>query len=956
MFGGYRRKYLKRLFFFFLVCSPLSIVHSPEALAAISFTGNVTQDFKSDSCISDPGGQDVGMPSAYSAGTISGFDIKKVCLSYDPTNDTLYVGIQTFVDASNQNIIFGDADGDGDASSSSIVLRSLLGVDQPNLSGQEFFTMALDFNGDQAPDLVVGTHNENSLNEFAAVGGVAAPDNNLLLAGLKRFYGTAIAGVSATLDHLPTHDKPHLEFSVAGLSKVPGYSSLNFNNPDSFFQLYITTGSFDDDGIAEEYFPNTASTLHLKADMLKDSDGDTINDAQDKDNDNDGIPDLVEKNLSQYDTDGDGVLSAAEVTASGKDTNGDGDIDTNDGIVWPDTDGDGTPDTLDTDSDNDGILDKFEGVSNYRTLDSDGDGLADNVEDANRNGKVDPGETDPKKYDTDGDGLCDGTVVVGSCTGLERDYGTDPTKVDTDGDGLCDGSIVVSPCFNSEGNLKTNPLIANLTTTDNGTTVSPPLSLPPSSANSPATALDETRLGGDVDLTKGPVRLQGQGCSMIPGVSNFGMFFWWIFLTLWFGIVPKVWAVRADHYQNSMDGLGTLNIESAKTLPKKEFSLGLSTHLMQDPLGFGLTSTGRSLDNVVSFFWVYDFWGAYALYDNFEIGAHIPISLFSQIEDLTSTVERNTTSMGDIQLMTKWKVMEGLSLISFLGLPTGEEGDFFGEKNVTGGVKGVASHLLGRHEVSLNLGVFARGKEMVTASNIDLLDIGPEMSWGGSWCYLMNDIHQWYLMSSLWGRSDFASEATSPMEWDFAFQKRSVHKPLEATLGIGFGLDKGYGVPTYRIIGGVAWVPGRGRTGEKRTMDHGLGTMSKQQEKRGEATITEKQIVVLQPIPFETNRATLKQEAFPILDDVAHLLEQNPTIQKIRIEGHTDSDGSDRFNLKLSQARAEAVRETLVKKGISRNRLTSKGWGESHPIVPNISAGNKAQNRRVEFHIVEVEK
>ncbi len=102
---------------------------------------------------------------------------------------------------------------------------------------------------------------------------------------------------------------------------------------------------------------------------------------------------------------------------------------------------------------------------------------------------------------------------------------------------------------------------------------------------------------------------------------------------------------------------------------------------------------------------------------------------------------------------------------------------------------------------------------------------------------------------------------------------------------------------------------------------------------------------------FETAKATLKPESFPELDRFAQIMKLYPGLI-VEIQGHTDSRGSEAYNLKLSQARADAVRDYLISKGIEPDRLIAKGYGESQPVVPNDTPEHMAMNRRVEAHII----
>jgi len=108
-------------------------------------------------------------------------------------------------------------------------------------------------------------------------------------------------------------------------------------------------------------------------------------------------------------------------------------------------------------------------------------------------------------------------------------------------------------------------------------------------------------------------------------------------------------------------------------------------------------------------------------------------------------------------------------------------------------------------------------------------------------------------------------------------------------------------------------------------------------------------IITTLRLNFDFNKAVVKKIYYPELQKVAEILKNNP-ILKIEIAGHTDNIGSDEYNMKLSQKRAEAVKNILVNRfGIDPNRIVAKGYGEKYPLVPNTTATNRALNRRVEI-------
>jgi OOP family OmpA-OmpF porin len=102
-------------------------------------------------------------------------------------------------------------------------------------------------------------------------------------------------------------------------------------------------------------------------------------------------------------------------------------------------------------------------------------------------------------------------------------------------------------------------------------------------------------------------------------------------------------------------------------------------------------------------------------------------------------------------------------------------------------------------------------------------------------------------------------------------------------------------------------------------------------------------------IYFDVNKDVVKPESYGTLKGIADVLNENPDV-KVKIVGHTDSDGADASNLDLSKRRGAAVKAELVKNfGIDGSRLESDGMGETQPVAPNDTPSNKALNRRVEL-------
>lgn len=112
-----------------------------------------------------------------------------------------------------------------------------------------------------------------------------------------------------------------------------------------------------------------------------------------------------------------------------------------------------------------------------------------------------------------------------------------------------------------------------------------------------------------------------------------------------------------------------------------------------------------------------------------------------------------------------------------------------------------------------------------------------------------------------------------------------------------------------------------------------------------------KRIEIKDIIHFDTESARVRSRSHALLNQVAQVLENNPQIKVVRIEGHSDSKGSREFNITLSERRANLVRAYLIERGIEPGRLKAIGYGPDRPVADNETEEGRAQNRRVEFHI-----
>lgn len=116
--------------------------------------------------------------------------------------------------------------------------------------------------------------------------------------------------------------------------------------------------------------------------------------------------------------------------------------------------------------------------------------------------------------------------------------------------------------------------------------------------------------------------------------------------------------------------------------------------------------------------------------------------------------------------------------------------------------------------------------------------------------------------------------------------------------------------------------------------------------------LTDSNIRITEKIQFEYDSADVKEVSFGLLDEIVQVMKDNPQLEKVQVEGHTDSKGGASYNRKLSRERAKSVVAYLIKAGVAKKRLVAKGFGPDQPIADNDSEEGRESNRRVEFNIL----
>jgi outer membrane protein OmpA-like peptidoglycan-associated protein len=457
-------------------------------------------------------------------------------------------------------------------------------------------------------------------------------------------------------------------------------------------------------------------------------------------------------------------------------------------------------------------------------------------------------------------------------------------------------------------------------------------------------------------------------------------------------------AMSIDEFRPAIDSRGFLTLNGSQTLAHGEMSFGLgSLQWGHKLLSFENGPATYSVDNMISATLV----GALGLELGgvpLEVGVALPFTIMNGSQ-------LSGQGLGDLGLHAKVRIARsghvGLGAIASIYIPTSDARDpFLGEAAATPQLIGVADATFGRLRLAVNGGVRLRR----TTTFMDMGDTG-----GSDALATMESITSSTALplgiAAAYGLVPEKVELVGEVFGAVPVGEHHGYQPLEAlggvkvylaknsylTIGAGRGLAPSQaGNPDFRGLIGIVFEPrsaqrvGSHAGGDEVAMDpptqkydDGTGDRDKDgivdrddacpdepevfngiEDTNGCPDVdrplvieSDSEIVTLEPIEFELDKDVLRPSAFPILAAVVKSLNGNPEITLVEVQGHTDEQGKDAYNMDLSNRRAAAVMRHLVDAGIAAGRLTSKGYGETEPVDARHTQEAYAANRRVAFII-----
>lgn len=394
---------------------------------------------------------------------------------------------------------------------------------------------------------------------------------------------------------------------------------------------------------------------------------------------------------------------------------------------------------------------------------------------------------------------------------------------------------------------------------------------------------------------------------------------------------------QKSHFPGSR---GATIIESQPRSPRT-LALGFGFNYALKPLELGNSAGGVRVQGLVDHLFSFDFGTAYGISDRIMVGLNIPMHITHNVLSLTNFNQETVVSFGDIQLTGLYNILRredssvgfGLSVAPFATFPSGSNGNFVGDANVTGGFLVVADADYNSHYVGFNYGFRFRKEE-----NFLGLRVAQEMLYRLAYSHFILESQNINGFAEVGGSIvlNKINSNSSPFEALAGVSKViSERTPLLVKVGAGAGILNGYGTPDLRALLQVSY-------------DYPLPKKPKKEIRPVYMQKVEKRLKEL-TIFYPTDGA----EVDPFYDEkiagIAEIMIAHPELGPLYIIAHTDDVGDDKYNQELSERRAKQALDSILGQGISQDQIISYGLGEVNPAQPNTGPENRALNRRTIF-------
>jgi OOP family OmpA-OmpF porin len=430
------------------------------------------------------------------------------------------------------------------------------------------------------------------------------------------------------------------------------------------------------------------------------------------------------------------------------------------------------------------------------------------------------------------------------------------------------------------------------------------------------------------------------------------------------------------------------------------WGLGLFLNFADDPVVYQ-AANGASISHPVGTAFTADVVGSLGLFGRLELGLHLPVHLVYSGDAYTAggTTLQANAGLGDLRFVPKVAIvrtgtLERHFLLSFalpIGFPTGDSLAWRG----AGGFS-IQPELLFAFHIA-RFAILADGGFKLRTEHPAGLPFGDEITFGGGLIYNLTDALA--LRGEVFAEKEVnaaVTAATFPVEALGGLSYAIGN--LELFGGASKGLTNGVGDPDIRIIAGLRYRH-RSEPHEGFGDSDGDGVQDKDDRCPNEAEdvdgfededgcpdpdndhdgipdeedecpelagpashngcpaktyvrIENGKIYIFGKVQFRTGSAEIDSRSNQLLDQIGEALNANPQVKHVQIQGHTDNVGGRGINQKLSEARADSVKDALEKRHVDGGRLETRGYGEMRPIAPNKAAAGRAKNRRVEFVIM----